>query len=40
MPASSEIYVCCEVEGSAAGRSLVRRSLTECGVSVIQKPER
>ena len=25
--------VCCEVEVSATGRSLVQRSLTKCGVS-------
>ena len=25
--------VCCQVEVSASGRSLVQRSLTECGVS-------
>ena len=26
--------VCCQVEVSAAGRSLVQRSLTDCGVSL------
>jgi len=25
--------VCCQIEGSATGRSLVQRSPTECGVS-------
>jgi hypothetical protein len=29
---------CCKVEVSASGRSLVQRSPTECGVSVIMNP--
>jgi len=29
--------LCCQVEASATGRSLVQRSLTECSVSVISK---
>ena len=33
MPVCCECYVWCEVEGSAAGRSLVQRNLTECGES-------
>jgi hypothetical protein len=31
--------VCCQVEVSATGRSLVQRSPTECGVSVISKSQ-
>jgi len=30
--------VCCQVEVSATGRSLVQRSPTDCGVSVIVRP--
>ena len=26
-------FVCCQVEVSASGRSLIQRSLTDCGVS-------
>ena len=33
MDASDVSVVCCHVEVSASGRSLVRRSPTECGVS-------
>jgi hypothetical protein len=29
---------CCRVEVSATGRSLLQRSPTECGVSVIEEP--
>jgi hypothetical protein len=36
---SSLSVVCCQVEVSATGRSLVQRSPTECGVAVISKPE-
>ena len=32
--------VCCQVEVSESGRSIVQRSLTEYGVSVISKPQR
>jgi hypothetical protein len=30
--------VCCQVEVTASGWSLVQRSPTECGLSVIVKP--
>ena len=32
----SIVRVCCQVEVSAMGQSLVQRSPTECGASVIQ----
>jgi len=32
------IVVCCQVEVSASGRSVVQRSPTECGASVIVNP--
>jgi hypothetical protein len=31
--------LCCQVEVSAAGRSLVQRGYTDCGVSVISEPQ-
>jgi hypothetical protein len=31
--------VCCNVQVSSSGRSLVQRSANECGVSVITKPQ-
>ena len=37
----SLVNLCCQIEVSAMGRSLVQRSPTECGVSsVISKPQR
>jgi hypothetical protein len=32
------VMCCCQVEVSAPGRSLIQRSLIQCGVSVIVKP--
>jgi len=31
--------VCCQVEVSVVGQSLVQRSTSECGVSKISKPQ-
>ena len=41
IPLGKWMSVCCQVEISATGRSLVQRSPTDCGVSlcVIKKPQ-